>query len=148
MSGHRTLGALVAERASTHEHSVFVDFGQESVTYGEFDALVTRAAQGLAALGVKHGDRVCIALPNCLEFLAASFGTMRLGAILVPLSLEYRGPQVEYVLADADAQVIVTSPDFFRQHQNVLDASNLAAAVLTGAGNLAAGRGPPRSQLQ
>jgi crotonobetaine/carnitine-CoA ligase len=133
MSGHRTLGALVAERASTHEHSVFVDFGQESVTYGEFDALVTRAAQGLAALGVKHGDRVCIALPNCLEFLAASFGTMRLGGILVPLSLEYRGPQVEYVLADADAQVIVTSPDFFRQHQNVLDASNLAAAVLTGA---------------
>lgn len=131
MSDHRTMGALVAERAATHEHAVFIDVGSDSVTYGEFDALVTRAAQGLLALGVRHGDRVCIALPNCLEFLAAGFGAMRLGAILVPLSLEYRSAQVAYVLADAEAQVIVTSPEFFSQHRTVLEDSNLAIAVIT-----------------
>lgn len=130
MTDARTMGALISQRARTHADSVFVEVGGASVTYREFDALVTRVARGLMAVGVSHGDRVCLALPNSLGFLAASFGLMRLGAIQVPLNLEYRSAQVAYVLADADAKMLVSVGAFVAEHRDTLVEAGLDAVVL------------------
>jgi crotonobetaine/carnitine-CoA ligase len=128
----RTLGCVLAARAADQPGAVFVEIDDTTITYGEFDDAVTAAAAGLAGLGLRHGDRVCVALPNGLPFLAASFGAIRLGAILVPLSLEYRDSQVAYVLADADARLLVTSPHFLDEHRDVIEDSVLDIAVVTG----------------
>lgn len=127
----RTLGTLVSERARTHRDSVFVTVGDRSVTYHEFDALVTRAARGLLSVGIAHGDRVCLALPNSLDFLAASFGLMRLGAIQVPLNLEYRSAQVAYVLADADPAALICTAAFVAEHRATLAQASLETILVT-----------------
>ncbi|MBU8808184.1 AMP-binding protein [Mycolicibacterium goodii] len=131
MTQSRTLGALVSERARTHRNSVFVTVENRSVTYHEFDALVTRAARGLLSMGVSYGDRVCLALPNSLEFLAASFGLMRLGAIQVPLNLEFRSAQVAYVLTDADATALICTPNFVAEHRDTLAQARLDTVLMT-----------------
>jgi len=51
-----------------------------ALTYGEADELVARLAGYLAEVaGVGRGDRVTLALPNCLEFFLAYWATLRLG---------------------------------------------------------------------
>lgn len=54
-------------------------------TYAELDAEATAAARRLAALGVRRGDRVALALPPGRAFVATLWGILRLGAVVVPL---------------------------------------------------------------
>lgn len=127
----RTLEALLAQRAIANGDHVFVQEADTATTYREFDVLVSRLASGLAGLGVAHGDRVCLGLPNGLDFLVASFALMRLGAVQVPLSLEYRSAQVSYVLADADACMLICSGEFYAEHAEVIEKSVLTTVVST-----------------
>ncbi|MEO6157070.1 MAG: AMP-binding protein, partial [Ilumatobacteraceae bacterium] len=53
-------------------------------SYGEFDAVVGRAAQLLHSHGVGGGDAVHLALTNSPAFVALWLATVRLGAWLVP----------------------------------------------------------------
>jgi carnitine-CoA ligase len=127
----RTSEALLTQRAIANGDRVFVQEIDAATTYREFDVLVSRLASGLAGLGVAHGDRVCLGLPNGLDFLVASFALMRLGAVQVPLSLEYRSAQVSYVVADADARVLICSGEFYAEHAEVIEKSVLTTVVST-----------------
>jgi long-chain acyl-CoA synthetase len=70
--------------------------------------LTTRFAAGLQALGVEKGDRVIIHLPNCPQFVIATYATLMIGAIAVPSNPEYVARELKYQLNDSGAKVIVT----------------------------------------
>lgn len=55
----------------------------DSLTYREVQELADRAGRVLARLGVRPGERVLIALPDGPEFVAALFGTLKIGAVVV-----------------------------------------------------------------
>jgi bile acid-coenzyme A ligase len=57
-----------------------------TVTYAELDADAHRVAGVLHDRGVRPGDLVAVALPDCALHAAASFGAWRLGACVLPLS--------------------------------------------------------------
>jgi non-ribosomal peptide synthetase component E (peptide arylation enzyme) len=78
------------------------------LTYGELDALVRRAAAGLLALGVGAGDAVAIQLPNRREFAVFQQATARIGAVYVPLLPQLRRADLEPMLRDSRARVLVT----------------------------------------
>ena len=75
-----------------------------TVSFAELDA---RAAGVAAALDVEPGDRVAIALPNAPSFAAAYFGTLRAGAIAVPLNPLLRAREVVERLRAATPAVLV-----------------------------------------
>lgn len=129
----RTLGELLRFQAVTRGEAPFVHFGAETVSFAEMDRLATRAAMGFAALGVSHGARVCIALPNGIDFLTAWFGLARLGAVEVPINLEFKGDQVRYVVQDAAAEVLIAEPAFFDSHAECLaECDTLRTVILAG----------------
>jgi O-succinylbenzoic acid--CoA ligase len=76
-------------------------------TYADLDRLADRAAHGLRALGVGPGDRVAGALPNDLDVILAFHGTMRLGAVWVGMNRALAPPEMEYVLRDCGAGVLL-----------------------------------------
>ena len=51
--------------------------GDVTITYAELRGEVDRAARGLMALGVGHGDRVAIWAPNCWEWVVVALGDPR-----------------------------------------------------------------------
>ena len=55
-------------------------------TYTELEERAASIAGSLRELGVETGDRVAVRLPNGPDFVAAWFGALRLGAIVVPLN--------------------------------------------------------------
>ncbi len=81
-----TLTRMLAEAGAAHPDSLFVRFcGRRSevatLTYSEAWVLACRWAKGLAEHGVRRGDRVVLALPNCEDFVGAFFGTLLAGGV-------------------------------------------------------------------
>ncbi|MCL6708676.1 AMP-binding protein [Pseudomonas sp. R2.Fl] len=85
------------------------DGDHPSMTYGELSARSAQFAHGLAALGVKPGDRVALLLPQCFETVIAHLGIYKFGAIALPLALLFGAEALEYRLKAAGASVIVTN---------------------------------------
>lgn len=76
-------------------------------TYAELDRSVAAIASGLAAEGVVTGDRVALFLGNGWEFLACFFACLRIGAVVVPIGTRQRHAELEFVLNDCGANVLV-----------------------------------------
>src|SRR5437899_5639069 len=83
--------------------------GDRVLSYGELDARADRVAGGLRGLGVEPGDRVALLFSNDWRFAEVLFGTMRLGAVAVPLNIRMGDEALAYVLGDAEARVLVAN---------------------------------------
>jgi acetyl-CoA synthetase len=79
------------------------------VDWGELQDLSNRFANVLAALGVEKGDRVAMLLPPTPETAAAFFGTWKIGAILLSMSVLYGDEGIRHRLTDSRAKVLVTN---------------------------------------
>jgi malonyl-CoA/methylmalonyl-CoA synthetase len=78
--------------------------------YGELDAMAARFAGALVARGVVPGDRVLVQVEKSPEAIALYLGTVRAGAIFLPLNTAYTLAEVEYFVGDAEPRMIVCDP--------------------------------------
>ncbi|MCP2340219.1 AMP-binding protein [Actinomadura rupiterrae] len=81
-------------------------------TYAQLSDEVDAVARGLAALGVRKGDRVGIWAPNVAEWVFVQYATAKLGAILVNINPAYRTHELEFVLKQAGIRTLVAAPSF------------------------------------
>ncbi|MAA74612.1 MAG: ATP-dependent acyl-CoA ligase [Salinisphaeraceae bacterium] len=93
--------------------------GGETWTYRQtLEKTRARAAQ-LAAVGVSQGDHVLLWLPNGAEALLGLLAVNYLGAVLVPINTEYRGPLLEHVIDNSDARVLLAHGSLLERLQDV-----------------------------
>ena len=81
---------------------------ETALSYAELFAEADRLAAGLAATGVRKGDRVAFFLGNRPEFVIAYLAVIRLGAAMVPINLAYRRREIAHMLADAEPRLLIT----------------------------------------
>jgi acetyl-CoA synthetase len=79
------------------------------VNWGELQDNSNRFANVLAAHGVQREDRVAMLLPPTPETASAFFGTWKLGAILLSMSVLYGDEGIRHRLTDSGAKVLVTN---------------------------------------
>jgi acetyl-CoA synthetase len=84
------------------------DGERRDVTWGELQDLSAQAAHALAEAGVGRGDRVAVVLPPSPETAAVFFGTWKLGALLLAMSVLYGDEGIRHRLQDSGATVVVT----------------------------------------
>src|SRR5437660_5661759 len=75
---------------------------QRSMTYGELDRATNRAARLLLAFGVRHNDRVLLAMSNSVEFAVGYFGALKAGAIAVPVASGERSDRLKAIVRDCE----------------------------------------------
>ncbi len=80
-------------------------------TFGEIDARAARMAHALTAHGLKTGDRMCVYLANCLEYIDLFLAATRLGVIFVPVNVLYRDREISHIVNDAEPALLVTSAE-------------------------------------
>jgi long-chain acyl-CoA synthetase len=105
-----SLANLLPSSASERPEKPAILAGERIITYGALDQRAGRAAGALQAAGVRKGDRVALVLGNTPEFVEALHGAWRIGAIAAPLNVMLTPEEAGYVLADAEATVVVTDP--------------------------------------
>ena len=81
------------------------------VDWGELQDASNRFANVLAAHGVERGDRVAMLLPATPETAAAFFGTWKVGAILLSMSVLYGDEGIRHRLTDSQAKVLITNAE-------------------------------------
>jgi acyl-CoA synthetase (AMP-forming)/AMP-acid ligase II len=105
---HPSVVAMV--RASVERHpdvEAVVEVGGERVTYAELWERAARVAGGLVGEGVGRGDRVASLLPAGLDWVVGFLGTLLAGAVAVPVNTRFAAPEVEHVIADSGAKVVL-----------------------------------------
>ena len=105
-----TIGRVLDRITGGNPGKTFVEIGRKSYSYGDIRDGVLRTASLFRELGVRHGDRVCLFMPNCIEYLYCWFGLSELGAISVPINTAYRRDETAYILNNAEAVALVTDP--------------------------------------
>ena len=108
------LGNLVREAANRYGSRTIFRFEGASLSFLELDERSNQLAHVLESLGIKHGDRVAVMLPNGFEFPITWLAIAKLGAVMVPVNVQYQHDDLRYVLRDSGAKLIVTAGEFFR----------------------------------
>ncbi|MBL6695382.1 MAG: acyl--CoA ligase [Luminiphilus sp.] len=97
--GSATLCSLLAHQVAERPHAVAAvdQFNKQELTGGDpqrlsfkqLDDVSSAMALDLLALGVRHGDRMMVQLPNVVELMACYYAASKLGAVISPLPVQY-----------------------------------------------------------
>ena len=96
----------------TLEATVEPALGNRRFDYRGLNARCNRVAHALQASGVKPGDRVALLLMNSAEFVESFFAAAKIGAVNVPLNWRLVADELEFILEDAGATVLLFSENF------------------------------------
>ena len=102
------VGELPARAAAQWGDRESLVFGPVRQSFAEIARTVDEVAKGLIALGVAPGDKVCLWLNNCPEWVHLLFAVARIGAILVPANTRFRTGDIEYLVRQADCSTLIT----------------------------------------
>ncbi|MEM8909003.1 MAG: AMP-binding protein, partial [Bacteroidota bacterium] len=84
-------------------------FGNEEMTYETLDHRSNQLANALLQRDIQKGDRVGILAYRGFEMLISVFAVLKCGATYIPLNIDYPEHRLEYMLKDADAQLLLIS---------------------------------------
>ncbi|WP_308298743.1 non-ribosomal peptide synthetase [Streptomyces sp. GESEQ-35] len=103
-----TLHQMVQEQAARTPDAPAVLCGVEELTYSELDARANQLAHHLIARGVCPEQLVPICVERGFDAVVAVLGVLKAGAVYVPLNHEYPVHQLEFMVADVDAPLVIT----------------------------------------
>ena len=103
----RTLPAMLTRQAERFAQKPLVIAAGTTWTYADACDGVARCAGVLRSAGIEPGDRVAIICSNRIEFFEIVLGCTWLGAIAVPINVASRGPQLEHILSNCAARLLV-----------------------------------------
>jgi long-chain acyl-CoA synthetase len=128
------LGELVARAAARFPDKAAILFKDQKISYSELNARVNRVANGLAALGIKPGDKVALYIHNLPQFVEAFYGAQVCGATVIPMNVMYKAGEIQYIMSDAGVKAIITLAPFYPNVQAIRDqVPSLEHAIVLGA---------------
>jgi long-chain acyl-CoA synthetase len=104
----------------------FIEPGTGSITAGEAYDEVNRISHGLRALGLGTGSHVAVLMANSTNLWLTYLATMQVGMYFTPINFHFTAPEVEYILRDAESDVLVVSEEFADVAGRAAEAAGIA----------------------
>lgn len=125
-----TIGDAVRGAAKSYPDELFLIDTDQRLTYAEVDKAVDALASGLISIGVQRGDHVACWLTNCPSWVLLWLACCRIGACVVSLNTRYKQAEVEFILRQSDAKVLVAM-----EHYWDIDYRGMIETMLPGLGS-------------
>jgi carnitine-CoA ligase len=109
-----TVSSFLSEAAAAYPDKPYLYFRNKQFSYTEFAQKVSKAARAFQEMNIGAGDKVCILLPNCPEFLFAWLGLAHIGAISVFANTSLKAPEIQYIVHHSESKAIVTASQFLK----------------------------------
>ena len=113
------IGSLFSRHARYRSNHLAVVFGDQRLTWFEFNRSINRLANALSSLGIRKGDKVATILPNCLELLEVYWAAAKTGAVVVPLSTLLLEKAMQTLLQDSDSVLLITNSAFVEKINHI-----------------------------
>lgn len=103
--------AFYAQREKRPDE-VFLRYGDTSWTWADAASQAHALACSFQDLGIEKGDRVAITLPNWPEFVLTALAAAEIGAVVVPLNPAYSARDLQFILRNTEAALVVTAETY------------------------------------
>lgn len=127
----KTLVDVLRERVQQEPAAVALIFKGRRISVAEVDRASDALAHSLARLGVKHGDRVALVLPNAPQFIICQFAAWKVGAISAPQNPIYTDRELEESLAASQPETVVTLTPFYERVKRLQSAAGVKRVIAT-----------------
>jgi len=107
-----TYGAALTAQAAERPDQVALRFGDRTTTFRAFDRHATQIANGLAAMGLKKGDRIAYLGKNSDHSIELCLGAARAGVVFIPIIWRLAPSEVTFIMQDAGADVLFIEDEF------------------------------------
>jgi benzoate-CoA ligase family protein len=87
--------------------------GDMKITFDQIASDVNRVGNGLRELGIQEEQRVLLLLPDCPEFVAAYFGSIKIGAVPVPTNTTLHSSDYAYFLDESRARILIVHSSLY-----------------------------------
>jgi long-chain acyl-CoA synthetase len=104
-----SVAAILSESARRTPDSVALYCMGAAISYRELWDQTRAYAGALRARGIGPGDRVAMAMPNVPDFPRVYYAVLALGAVVVPVHPLFKAEEIEYVLRDSGAALVVSA---------------------------------------
>lgn len=120
----------VARVAGQYPNNVAFDFMGKSTTYRQMVKEVERCAKALKTIGVREGDKVTIAMPNCPQAIYMFYAVNLVGGIanmIHPLSAE---KEIEFYLNESESVTAITLDQFYHKFESIRENTKVVNIII------------------
>ena len=121
---------MLEKTASEVPQKQAIILGSQRITYRELEEASNRVANALIGLGLERGDHVAILISHSPEWVINYFGVIKAGGVAVLLSSMLKAPELDSLLRDSDAKILLTEKKFSQMLSAVLPGIPLLRQVL------------------
>ena len=114
-----TMYEIVKKIADEYPDYIAFDFMGKSTTYERLISQIEKCAKALRTIGVREGERVTIAMPNCPQAVFMFYAVNLIGAVanmIHPLSAE---KEIEFYLNESESVTAITLDQFYHKFENI-----------------------------
>jgi len=111
---HKLIHEFLEQSAERFPDKIALIHEDTRATYAEINTKANALAQYLIDNNVKPGDRVVIILENSLDYIVSYYGTLKSGAVAVPLSTDLKPDNLNPLIAELEPAVIISNNRFDR----------------------------------
>ena len=108
----RTVPAMLERQAQRFAAKPLVSAGGTRWSFLQTRDEAAAFAATLRVAGIQAGDRVALISSNRVEFLRVFLGCAWIGAVCVPINVASRGAQLQHILANSGARLLIIEPSF------------------------------------
>ncbi|HXX03985.1 MAG TPA: long-chain-fatty-acid--CoA ligase [Xanthobacteraceae bacterium] len=113
------LSSFIRFHAARSPQRIAVAFNDQRITYAEFSHRIERTAGYLSAQGIRPDDVVAVMMKNSAAFLELAFAVSHLGAVFLPINFRLAADEVEYIVGNARAKLVLADAEFAAAVANV-----------------------------
>ena len=120
----------VEKIAEKYPNNIAFDFMGRSTTYKALVREVEDCAKALRTIGVREGDKVTIAMPNCPQAIQMFYAVNLIGGIcnmIHPLSAE---KEIEFYLNESESVTAITLDQFYNKFENIRQNTKVVNIVI------------------
>ena len=120
----------VLDIANRYPNNVAFDFMGRSTTYKKMVEEIENCAKALKTIGVREGDHVTIALPNCPQAIYMFYAVNLVGAVcnmIHPLSAE---KEIEFYLNASHSVTAITLDQFYHKFENIRQNTGIVNIII------------------
>src|SRR5665213_1792336 len=102
-----SVAAILKESAARFGNNIALEIGDSRISYAALWGQTRAYAGALREQGISPGDAVAVLIPNVPDFPRVYYAILSLGAVVVPIHALLKADEIEFVLRDSGAKLLV-----------------------------------------